>query len=436
MKNKLSLLVLFTLLIMAVTFCKKKDDNECPACPSVQSISPTSGVWGTEVTITGINFNADYASNIVKFNGKQVDAADILSGSETQLVVKVPKSCGTGPVTVDVDADLTHIGTPPTFTYNFTSTVSDIGGDGMNVDPCINGQSFCGASNYIQPYGIAVTTQGDVIFDDVLNYCFYKLEKASTYSPCMYAGCAGSSGTWNNSGTYAAFLSPQFFNMDQNNTIYVCDGNTIRSISPSGNVTDWYTNTDYTMLSSVVFAPGNTNLLYTSDAGGNKIWKIEKNGAVFTNTLLAGQSGGFPGFADGNGTSASFNSPQDLVTDNNGNLYVIDRNNHAIRKITPGGEVTTLAGNGSPSYADGVGVNASFNQPSGICIVSNNLYVADKGNNCIRSITLSGTVSTVYTFSGGMGAPAPYDVAVDGTGNLYVTYTGNTGNGVKMITIE
>jgi len=94
-------------------------------------------------------------------------------------------------------------------------------------------------------------------------------------------------------------------------------------------------------------------------------------------TTLAGS--GSQGSADGTGTAASFYNPSGVAVDGSGNVYVADRNNHKIRKITSAGVVTTFAGSGSQGSANGTGTAASFNYPTGVAVDgSGNVYVADQ----------------------------------------------------------
>jgi hypothetical protein len=155
--------------------------------------------------------------------------------------------------------------------------------------------------------------------------------------------------------------------------------------------------------------------LYVTDRINNSIRKITPLGVVTTFV------GGSSGTADGTGTNAQFNLPLFIALDSSGNFYVTDGNNHRIRKITPSGVVTTLAGSTSGS-ANGNGTNAQFNIPHGIIVDSSgNIYVADTFNYCIRKITSAGIVTTV-TGSSGIFAVG---ITLDSSGNFYVTETSN-----------
>jgi DNA-binding beta-propeller fold protein YncE len=131
--------------------------------------------------------------------------------------------------------------------------------------------------------------------------------------------------------------------------------------------------------------------LYLSDAGdANLIRKLAPDGVL---TVLAGDR---EGFADGQGTMAAFNTPSGLAVDPQGNLYVADTGNHAVRKITPQGLVSTLAGTGKPGWRDGPGSQAQFNGPIGVAVdKAGRVYVADSYNDRIRLIEPDGSVKTL-----------------------------------------
>lgn len=145
--------------------------------------------------------------------------------------------------------------------------------------------------------------------------------------------------------------------------------------------------------------------VYVADSFNHEIRKIAANGQVST---LAGS--GSPGSADGVGTAASFNEPRGMVLDaNSGDLYVADYGNHKIRRISAAGVVTTVAGTGQPGDVDGAPGTAQFNHLEGLTMLgSGRLWVADTFNHKIREIAADGSVSTVA----GNGAPG----AVDGIG--------------------
>jgi sugar lactone lactonase YvrE len=137
------------------------------------------------------------------------------------------------------------------------------------------------------------------------------------------------------------------------------------------------------------------------------------------------------GFLNETGLDAQFSLPIGLAVDAAGNLYVADSGNHAIRKITPAGLVSTLAG-GSRGFVNGTGNQARFDAPNGIAIDSTgNLYVADSGNHAIRKVTPAGVVSTFSgDTAGNTGASlgqynSPDSIVIDGSNNLYVTDTNN-----------
>src|SRR6267142_1606837 len=167
--------------------------------------------------------------------------------------------------------------------------------------------------------------------------------------------------------------------------------------------------------------------VYVADTSNSAVRKITAAGVV---TTLAGTPG-VTGSADGTGSAARFYSPFGIAVDSAGNLYVTDLNNHTIRKITPAGVVTTVAGAaGVIGSTDGSGSAARFHYPAGIAVDSvGNVYVADTYNYTIRKITSAGSVSTfagtagVYGSANGTGSAAlfsfPNGVAVGGE-NVYV----------------
>lgn len=148
-------------------------------------------------------------------------------------------------------------------------------------------------------------------------------------------------------------------------------------------------------------------VVYTADRWSHIIRKISLNGMVST---LAGNAE-VSGDTDGLGTAATFNEPWGLCVDDQGNVYVADTRNNKIRKVTPDGMVSTIAGSGNFGTSNGLGTSATFGNPTGIEIDSEgNLFIADHLTHIIRKIDPSGFVSTL--------AGKPYQIgAIDGAGN-------------------
>ena len=185
-------------------------------------------------------------------------------------------------------------------------------------------------------------------------------------------------------------------------------------------------------------AADQAGILYVAEPDSATIRRVTPQGVT---TTLAG-SRGVAGYADGAGAAARFNTPSRLEADEDGRLYVTDTGNSAIRRVTPGGVVDTVAGNGTCGSRDGNGGAARFCSPRGIALDRwGNLWVADSGNHTVRRIEPSGYVSTVAGSPGvcgsrdGRGGGAqfcdPQDIEVDQWGNVYVVDTGNST--VRMI---
>lgn len=177
--------------------------------------------------------------------------------------------------------------------------------------------------------------------------------------------------------------------------------------------------------------------VYVADAGSsNRIRKITPAGEVVT------LAGGAEGFADGAGAAASFNTPSALALDMEGNLYVADTANNRIRKITQEGIVTTLAGDGTAGFRDGAATAAQFNAPTGLAVdARGHVYVADTYNDRIRRIKPDGQVETLaggasVGYADGAGVDALFDtpcaVAVAANGELFIADTGN--NRIRRLT--
>ena len=167
-----------------------------------------------------------------------------------------------------------------------------------------------------------------------------------------------------------------------------------------------------------------TGNLYIADGYSCKIRKIALDGTV---TAFAG---GDCGYADGKGGAAKFNVLNGLTIDPQGNMYAVDENDR-VRKISPTGEVTTLAGNGQNKSVDGKGLNASFRDPRGITIdLQGNLYVTQGTDYLVRKVTPAGDVTTITKPAAVSKLFTPIGVVTDALGNVYVT---DYSNAIKKI---
>lgn len=188
-------------------------------------------------------------------------------------------------------------------------------------------------------------------------------------------------------GTEARFNRPNGMCIDIYDNIYVSDdgNNCIRKITPDGEVT--------TFVKGIHGCPvadrkGN---IYVADDLGHVIYKVNSSGKA---SLFAG--GGRAGYRDGVGRNALFNRPASIDIDGNDNIIIAEMEGNYIRKISPDGTVTTIAGSGQAGYANGKGREASFDYPLGICMdVNDNAIVVDSKNKAIRKITPDGVVTTI-----------------------------------------
>jgi sugar lactone lactonase YvrE len=309
-----------------------------------------------------------------------------------------------------------------------------------------------GAARFSEPNGLATDTSGNLFVADTANDTIRKV--TSTGVVTTLAGSPEISGSADGPAATATFDSPHAVAVDAQGNIYVADTQnyTIRKVSSSGQVTTFagspgvQGSADGTGSAALFDAPewiavdGQGNV-YVSEVYNNTIRKITSAGVV---TTLAGTAT-VNGYADGMGGAAMFSEPEGLAVDAQGNIYVADSGNNAIRKITSTGIVTTLAG-GTPGFVrgatDGTGSAAQFLDPQGVAVDGQgNVYVADTDDSEIRLVTASGVVTTlagdISQYSGeqvigatdGTGSAAlfsePSGIAIQADGTLFVADTGN-----------
>lgn len=265
-------------------------------------------------------------------------------------------------------------------------------------------------------------------------------------SVVVLAGAAGTPGTTNSTGGNARFNGPVAIALDPAGVRYVADtsNHAIRRIGSGGAVGTFAGSpgvagaTDATGANARFHSPSGLTVdavrnVFVADTGNHTIRRISSVGVV---TTLAG-SVGLSGAVDATGTAARFFSPAGMVVDSEGNLFVCDTGNHTIRRITATGVVTTVAGSpGLAGSSNANGAAARFNSPRGIAIESEgNLFVADSGNHAIRKIAVNGDVTTFAGLAGTSGATdatgasarfnSPRAITIDAAGTFHVADTGN-----------
>lgn len=400
-----------------------------------------------------ITYNDD--SSVSPCPGNQAYIQTTLSAG-TYYVVSEGYSTYTGNIVTNISVSGGSGGSLPAITYptpsvfavgsaisplSPTNTGGAVSASGSQVSTLVSG----GLSN---PISTAVDDAGNIYVADAGNHSIRKITPSGSMSLLAGAGYAGyADGT----GSGAVFRHPTFLAVDGSGNVFVSDqqNHRIRRISPSGVVTTFAgsgsigssdgtgTSASFQYPMGLAFdASGN---LYVADGYNHKIRKISPSGVV---TTFAGT--GSIGSANGAALSSTFNYPMSVTVDASGNVYVGDRINHMVRKITPGGTVSTFSGNGFAGFNNSSSSFSSFNQPNGVTVdASGNVYVADQLNNMIRKIDPSGTTSTLAgsTTAGstdGSGTIAlfnsPYGLSMKPQGPIYVAE--NAANRVRRIVLS
>ncbi len=404
--------ITFLIILFPILSCSEDESTDQNLTPitSLSNVSPLNGPKGTEVTINGSNFGTNLNAISVFFNNIR---ASIQSFSDTEIKAIVPDGALTGFITIIVDGEEL---TGPEFTYEFTINVSTFAGDRLGFEEG-NGTT----AKFAAPKGIVADSFGNIYVADRGNFRVRKITPDGDVSTLVGNG---SSGIQDGEGASARFVGAEQLTIDTSDNLYLTDESfgSIRKITPTGIVT---TLIDGLSSPTGIVVDQSGNIFFADD---HKVFKIDLNG---TTSVLAGSD---PGFADGVGVNAQFETLNQLTIDASGNIYGVDRENHRIRKITPEGVVTTIAGS-TAGFADGAGISAQFNNPTGITIdAQNNLYISDSRNHKIRKITPNGNVSTLVGNEAGdvdgnkeiAQFNEPEAIAIDDQGNLFLTDLDNS----------
>lgn len=386
-----SFLTLFVAAIALIAGCSK--NNKTSLTPPTVEINPiVTGLTSTTITVGGRTTEA----NIVNENG--------ICFSSTNKTPTISDIKATDTVGARWKVNLT--GLTPGSTYYFRAYATNDGGTGYS-----DVLTVTIPSNNAVPTGTVTTFAGSV---------------------------SGTGGYTEGTGTGALFNGPQNIAYNPlNNLLYVSDtyNNAIRTITTDGNTATINASSigyaDGALSQASFYGPRGVSFdaqgnIYLADIGNNVIRKISATGTVST---IAGNT--ISGYVNGDAAKAEFYNPTATIVDPSGNVYVADRTNNLIRKITPAGVVSRFAGYEAtggysqitvPGYLNGNASTALFNYPVALAMDNTgNIYVADYKNKAIRKVTPAGDVTT---YAGGLSYPdligTPSSLAIDAQDNMFI----------------
>lgn len=285
------------------------------------------------------------------------------------------------------------------------------------------------------PRGVSVAQDGILYVADIYNNRVRRVDPDGTVSSLFGNGNATTAA---GTGSGGSFGLPRVTAVGPDGMLYVANMTEVVKLTPAGTMTLFAGSATAGSTDGVGSAARFTgifglavdrfNNVYAADSSLHNIRKIAPDGTVTTLAGLAGTSG----FADATGTAARFSSPTGMVIGSDDNLYVADANNNRIRRVTPAGVVTTVAGGSTSGFVDATGTAARFFYPTGITIdPSGNFWIADMQNSAIRKMTASFAVTTVVgeggAFLGHVDGTRPnarlyypFSVAATPGGDVYV----------------
>jgi sugar lactone lactonase YvrE len=367
--------------------------------PNVSITSPRGLATDSNGLFVNGLFVSTFTNQVIHINFNNNNSTSLVAGSNPPMAGRSDMNrTVTGPAGMAyaaasdtlylVDSDNNRICAikNPTYTLPLSPTMTTFAGSSPS-DPADTGFAQSGttdgqgtAARFAQPVGLALTTDGVLLVTSSASRTVRAIPTSGANAG-MVTTIAGSitSGSTDGNGTVARFTGLEFACVDSNGALLAVDagGRTVRRISSTDS------------------------------------FSTAANAMVSTPYGIAAQTGSL----DATGTAARFNSPQAIVADAQANFYVTDAAAHVVRKITPAGVVTTVAGLANNSgKLDGTGAAARFSGPRGICFdAQGNLLVADSGNHAIRLISLaSASFGEVSTLAGSLGTSGSADSAAGG----------------------
>lgn len=379
----------------------------------------------------------DNAGIITTFLGSSVHSYSGDGGPASAATINIP-----GFITLDASGNLyiADGGNNRIRKVNSSGVISTVAGNGTSGFSGDGGPATS-AQLYV-PSGVAVDATGNLYISDCYNYRIRKVDLSGNISTVVGNGTSVYSGD-GGPATAASINLTQCVTVDGTGNIYIADdlSKRVRKVSTSGTITtivgngffgyngDGISATSASLWNPIATAVDAAGNIFITDPGSGRIRKVNSASIISTiaGTIFLGDGGP--------ATSAALHLPKDICFDAAGNVYISEIGQHRIRKVSPGGIITTFAGNGSLGFSGdgGAATSAQLNGPTGLAAdADGNIYVADVSNGRIRKINNSGTISTIAgdglpTFTLGEGGPAlnatvnTHYIDIDGFGNIYLT---------------